>query len=274
MYRNHHREQSAIIHSTIPNVFHPFLHFATLWKDYPSPVVGSFLFVAFLICFTGETENSRTTADLAGTAIFAFTGSLVSFRQFKYIHFWIALPAGVAGGFLTAVGGGTVRTFLLGWGPSNLFWLNNGLYLIAIALGLLLSILWEPKVCTRCEAHWDAADRMALAVFAPLGAEQALRWGMEPTLSLVMTAAFFGFLTGAGGGVLRDLLRLRPPMALFTTYGWIATLGAAFHIALLQAGVPMAWVVSAAIIYFLAESMNRCDWRLRVMMSNPPPTLP
>lgn len=192
-------------------------------------------------------------------------GSLVSFRQFKRISFWIALAAGIAGGFITAVGGGTIRTLLLGLELNNLFWIENHNYLIAIALGLLLAMFWEPKLCACCEVHWDSADRIALAVFAPLGAEKAILLGTEPTLILVMVAASFGFLTGAGGGVFRDILRMQTPMAFFTTYGWTAALGATFHIILLQVGIPMAWVVSAAVIYLLAESTHKRDWRLHII---------
>ena len=169
--------------------------------------------------------------------------------------------AGIVGGFLTAVGGGTVRTFLLGLESHHLFWLTNGGYVVAIVLGLLLVLLSEPKICARCEAHWNAADRMALAVFAPLGAEQALQWKALSPLTLILVAAGFGFLTGAGGGVIRDLLRWRLPMAVLTPYGWIAALGAAFHFTLFQTGVPMAWVVSAMIIYLLAETMHQWDGR-------------
>ena len=265
MYRNPGQERSAEVSSRIIKESRPFLHFTTAWRDYPCPIVGSFLFAAFWMGFAGGIESSRTAADLAGTAIFAFTGCLVCFRQFKPVGLGIALLAGVTGGFLTAVGGGTLRTFLLGLGPDHLFWVDNGRYGIAIGLGLLLATLWEPRICVRCEAHWNAADRMALAVFAPLGAEQALRWGAEPTLTLVLVAAFLGFLTGAGGGVCRDLLRMRPPTALWTPYGWIAALGAAFHLGLLQAGVPMAWVVSAAVIYLFAESTHRWEWRSRAI---------
>lgn len=242
-----------------------FFNFTTTWRDYPSPVVGSFLFVGLWVCFAEGIESTRAAADLAGTAIFAFTGCLVSFRQFKPVHSGAALLAGVTGGFLTAVGGGTLRTFILGLEPRDLFWVDNGLYLLAIVLGSLLALLWEPKICARCEAHWNAADRLALAVFAPLGAEKALLWGTEPTLTLVLVAAFFGFLTGAGGGVCRDLLRRRPPMALWTTYGWIAALGATLHLFLFQAGVPMAWVVSAVVIYLLAEATHRWDWRAHMI---------
>ena len=265
MYRNPGQERSAEVSSRIIKESRPFLHFTTAWRDYPGPVVGSFLFAAVWMGFAGGIESSRTAADLAGTAIFAFTGCLVCFRQFKPVGLGIALLAGITGGFLTAVGGGTLRTLLLGLGPDHLFWVDNGRYGIAIGLGLLLATLWEPRICVRWQAHWNAADRMALAVFAPLGAEQALLWEAEPPLTLILVAAFFGFLTGAGGGVCRDLLRLRLPTALLTTFGWIAALGATFHLFLFQARVPMAWIVSAAVIYLLAESTHQWDWRSRVI---------
>lgn len=247
----------------INNTSRSFLQFAASWRDYPCSIVGGFLFTAFWSCFWGRRgiENSRIAADLAGTAIFAFTGGLVSFRQFKSVSREIALIAGIVGGFLTAVGGGTVRTFLLGLEARHLFWLTNGWYVVAIALGLLLVLLYEPKICVRCEAHWNAADRISLAVFAPLGAEQALHWSASSPPTLILLAASFGFLTGTGGGIIRDLLRWRLPMAVLTPYGWIAALGAAFHFALFQTGVPMAWVVSATVIYLLTEAMHQWDGR-------------
>lgn len=218
MGQNPSQESRATICVRITHAYHSFLRFAAAWRDYPCPIVGGILFAAFWSCFAGggSIEGSRTAADLAGTAIFAFTGGLVSFRQFKSVSGEMALMAGIVGGFLTAVGGGTVRTFLLGLESHHLFWLTNGGYVVAIVLGLLLVLLSEPKICARCEAHWNAADRMALAVFAPLGAEQALQWKALSPLTLILVAAGFGFLTGAGGGVIRDLLRWRLPMAVLT----------------------------------------------------------
>lgn len=236
----------------------------TLWRNCPSLIAGAGLFLALCLCFIwSEIENFRAAADLAGTTIFTFTGSLIGFRQFKHMRIGMAFVTGGISGLITAVGGGTVRTLLLGLDFNDLFWVNNADYLIAIIIGFLLAMLWEPRMCARCEENWNAADRAALAIFAPLGAEKALLLGVQPTSTLVATAALFGFLTGAGGGVLRDILSVRKPMALFTTYGWIAGLGATFHILLLRAEIQMAWVVSATMIYLLAESTHQRDWRLR-----------
>ena len=262
MYQNPGRQRGASIELGSTPELRPFFPFAAAWRDYPCPIVGGLLFAVFWLGFAEGIQDARTAADLAGTAIFAFTGGLVSLRQFKPVHPGIAWVAGGVGGFLTAVGGGTVRTFWLGLDPHHLFWIGDSLYGLAIGLGVLLVWLWEPKICARCAAHWDAADRMALAVFVPLGAEQALLWGGNSTLTLMAVATGFGVLTGAGGGVLRDLLRIRLPMACLTPYGWIAGLGAAFHFALFQTGVPMAWVVSGAAIYLLAEAMHQWDGRV------------
>lgn len=262
MYQSLDRRRDTRIRFSLTSLFRPFFHFAAAWRDYPCPLIGGCLFAVFWLGFAASVRDSRTAADLAGTIIFAFTGGLVSFRQFKPIHQGLAMVTSGVGGFLTAVGGGTVRTFLLGQDPHHLFWIGDCFYVMAIGLGVLLVLLWEPNICVRCEAHWDAADRMALAVFVPLGAEKALLWGASSTLTLMAVAAFFGFLTGAGGGVFRDLLRMRLPMACLTPYGWIAALGAGFHFALFQTGVPMAWIVSGAVIYLLAESMDQWDGRV------------
>ena len=242
-----------------------FSTLTTLWRNCPSLITGACLFLTLCLCFIwwSEIENFRAAADLAGTTIFTFTGSLISFRQFKYTHPKVAFLAGIISGLITAVGGGTIRTLLLGLNFNSLFWVSNSDYLVAMIIGFLLSILWEPRMCVRCEANWNAADRAALAIFAPLGAEKALLLEVQSTITLVTTAALFGFLTGAGGGVFRDILRARKPTALFTTYGWIAWLGATFHILLLRAGIQMAWIVSAIMIYLLAESTHQRDWRLR-----------
>lgn len=241
-----------------------FSTLTTLWRNCPSLITGACLFLALCLCFIWSgIENFRAAADLAGTTIFTFTGSLIGFRQFKHMRIGMAFVAGGISGMITAVGGGTVRTLLLGLDFNDLFWVNNADYLIAMIIGFLLAMFWEPRMCVHCEENWNAADRAALAIFAPLGAEKALLLGVQPTSILVATAALFGFLTGAGGGVLRDILSVRKPMALFTIYGWIAGLGATFHILLLRAGIQMAWIVSAIMIYLLAESTHQRDWRLR-----------
>lgn len=157
MRQNPGQGMSAGVYSVPTKEYRFSVHLPTqcIWRNYPSPVVGAFLFLALWICFAWNGVTSfRAAADLAGTAIFAFTGGLVSFRQFKRVSFWIALVTGITGGFITAVGGGTVRTtLLLGLELNNMFWIENHNYLTAIALGLLLAMFWEPKLCTRCEAH-------------------------------------------------------------------------------------------------------------------------
>ena len=82
MYQNSGQARRARAHSILTQEFRLFPHF-TAWRDYPCPVVGSFLFAAFWMVFAGGIESPRTAADLAGTVIFAFTGGL---RQFSSVQ--------------------------------------------------------------------------------------------------------------------------------------------------------------------------------------------
>lgn len=108
----------------------------TLWRNCPSLITGACLFLALCLCFIWSgIENFRAAADLAGTTIFTFTGSLIGFRQFKHMRIGMAFVAGGISGMITAVGGGTVRTLLLGLDFNDLFWVNNADYLIAMIIG-------------------------------------------------------------------------------------------------------------------------------------------
>lgn len=121
----------------------------TLWRNCPSLITGACLFLALCLCFIwSEIENFRAAADLAGTTIFTFTGSLIGFRQFKHMRIGMAFVAGGISGLITAVGGGTVRTLLLGLDFNDLFWVNNTDYLIAIIIGFLLAMLGTQNVCS------------------------------------------------------------------------------------------------------------------------------
>lgn len=83
---------------------------------------------------------------------------------------------------------------------------------------------------------------------------------LDPTTTY-LHALFYGFLTGAGGGLLRDLTHFRLPAALFTAYGSVAAVGAAIHVPLRWAGVPKSWLLSGLLTYLLAEQTQQIDIR-------------
>jgi uncharacterized membrane protein YeiH len=200
----------------------------------------------------------RDSADLASTFVFGFTGALLTEESFKNQPFVVAAIAAIIGGCLTAVGGGTVRTLIMGL--DHLFWLDTPDYLLAAGLGVSAALLLAKHLSRQSQAHWNAADRMALAVFAPIGADHAFLMNFDPATTY-LHAVFYGFLTGAGGGLLRDLMSLRLPVAIFTAYGCVAALGAAIHVPLQWTGIPGAWLVSGVLTYLLAEHLQAIDFR-------------
>lgn len=137
--------------------------------------------------------------DLLGTAVFAITGVLVGCRRDMDLFGVMVL------GFVTAIGGGTIRDMLLT--GQAVFWAQdlNYLYvcLISIALGLLAL-----KRFHRFEQPLLIMDAIGLATFTIIGVEKTQALEFAPLIAVCM-----GVLTGAGGGVIRDLLSGHAPLS-------------------------------------------------------------
>jgi len=130
--------------------------------------------------------------DLAGTFVFAISGTLSGIRK-QFDFFGAAVI-----GFVTAVGGGTVRDLLLGFSPVG--WMQNVLYLYIILAGIICAILFKRQVM-----KWSKAlflfDTIGIGVFTILGLEKALLVGVEPVYAIIM-----GMCSSVVGGVIRDTL--------------------------------------------------------------------
>ena len=138
--------------------------------------------------------------DLLGTAVFAATGAMVAARRNMDIFGALVLA------FVTAVGGGTIRDAILGSTP--VFWIGDSNYLIIVCLATAITLLgqaWWHKT------HYVVMflDALGLGVFTVIGVEKALSFDVSP-----MPALIIGVLTGAGGGMIRDMLAGRVPMVL------------------------------------------------------------
>ena len=120
-------------------------------------------------------------------------------------------------GFTTAVGGGTVRDFMLGNTP--VFWLRQPQY---IALGVLSSlatffafpILRKGKGLEFTETEQqvlDWADSICLGAFCVVGAMSATKAGLHWLVVPVV-----GMVTSTFGGIIRDLLCRQKPWVCHT----------------------------------------------------------
>ena len=102
---------------------------------------------------------------------------------------------------LTALGGGTLRDLLIDRRP--FFWVQHEEYLLII-VALCAAFAYSPAFHVRA-SRWHRrdvlADALGLALFTLTGVSFALQKGMPP-----FVASLIGVITGAFGGVLRDVV--------------------------------------------------------------------
>jgi uncharacterized membrane protein YeiH len=207
------------------------------------------------------TDSLQSSLDLAGTVVFAFMGAFWGLHGRTCLGLNRVLLAVICG-FLTACGGGTLRTVFMG--QTSVFWWSNPQYLGAVGLGTL-AVMWMGSQRTLLYIQsWEMADHIALGVFVPIGVEHGLRYTTGASILTVLICSIgIGVLTGVGGGLMRDVILRRIPVAIKTPYGAVATLGAALHM-YLDTGIRMngAWVLSGLIIVLLANFWP--SWQVRI----------
>jgi uncharacterized membrane protein YeiH len=138
--------------------------------------------------------------DLFGVAVFAISGALAGIAaQLDLLGILVLASA-------TAVGGGTLRDLLLSRHP--IFWIEDPWPVFSILMATTLTLLWVHLFPVPTSALL-VADAFGLALFAMSGARIAESSGCRAHVIILM-----GTLTGAGGGVVRDLLSAKVPLIL------------------------------------------------------------
>lgn len=136
--------------------------------------------------------------ELAGTFFFAISGTLAVNKQDQD---WFEATFI---GFITAIGGGSLRDILLGSYP--LVWINDINFLYSIFIGVVFSYLFY-KVLIRLKRTFLLFDTLGIALFSIIGAEKALAFGVRPEIAAIM-----GMFTAVMGGVIRDTLTNEIPV--------------------------------------------------------------
>lgn len=244
------------------------------WSGYNTPGRKSPCESIFPSCVT-ENENTLQASDHFSTTLFAFGGTSTAFRYFACSTLYLMIPIGFICAFLTAVGGGTVCSLLVGQtqlGNMDSFsWWHHKTYIYCSLAGAVLAFLLHVDMSEKATRVFDVSDRLALAVFAPMGVSRAFWYfGEDAPLSagLVLLSFAFGGITAAGGGFIRDCLLLRTPFAISTPYGLVPALGGVVHLLLhhCTSGSRHIWLASSTIIFALSLSWKK--W-LRFRVPNP-----
>ncbi len=136
-----------------------------------------------------------------GTIAFAISGAIVAMEE-EYDIFGVYLL-----GVVTAFGGGAIRNLLIGV-PVSALWEQEMFFQIAL-VSITIMFLFPQRLLRHWPLWGNFFDAIGLAAFAIQGALFAVKLNLP--LSAAIVAAV---LTGAGGGIVRDLLASRKPTVL------------------------------------------------------------
>ena len=138
-----------------------------------------------------------TFIEILGTLAFAISGiRLASAKRFDWFGAYVV-------GFTTAIGGGTLRDLMLSLTP---FWMHDSSYLVVTAFALGIVVVYG-RYLIRLNNTFFIFDAIGLGLFTVVGVEKTLGAGFPLWVAVIM-----GTITGAAGGVLRDILINEEPL--------------------------------------------------------------
>ncbi len=191
--------------------------------------------------------------DLFGVAVFAASGTLAGAAAQLDLLGVLVLAS------ITAIGGGTIRDVLLGKHP--IFWIKDSGPIYAIFAGTVATLIWIHYRPVPLNAL-IVADALGLALFAISGAQVAEKAKCTPLIVVLM-----GTMTGAGGGVLRDLLTAKVPLIFRQDiYASAAIAGILVYLALRAIKTPTGTAFAAGFITVAGTRFAAIayEWRLPV----------
>lgn len=136
--------------------------------------------------------------ELVGTYFFALSGSL-AVRDVEHDWFGASFT-----GFITAIGGGTLRDVMLGSYP--LVWIADTGFLYAVFAGILTTMFFF-RYLVSLRRTLSLFDTLGISVFTVVGVEKALNLGVVPEVAVIM-----GIFSAVMGGVIRDTLTNTTPI--------------------------------------------------------------
>ena len=100
-------------------------------------------------------------------------------------------------GFITAVGGGTLRDLLMRVEP---FWMSDPFYIVTTGLAILGVGLFGRRFISG-QITWFIFDTISISLFMLIGVQKAIIYGYNSWWCAIM----LGVITAVFGGILRDI---------------------------------------------------------------------
>jgi uncharacterized membrane protein YeiH len=158
---------------------------------------------------------------------------------------------------VTAVGGGTLRSILIGDLPIPFF--REYSYLVVCALATtIVYFCYSPL--QKLKKPIIFFDAIGLGIFMALGVSIALQKNIAPWASLII-----GVITASFGGVMRDVLSARIPLIFRSEfYATACLIGGGIYFLLQYVEVHHSWILAATIISVFTVRMLgvKYSWKL------------
>lgn len=136
-------------------------------------------------------------ADLMGTMVFAISGALAAMR-----HNIDVFGAGFTG-FVTAIGGGSLRDMFLNLRP---VWVDDGNYLIAILIGIIIALSFT-RALYNLSKTLTLFDALGIGLFTVVGVQKSIDYESTAAATVIL-----GMFSAVMGGVIRDTLMNETPL--------------------------------------------------------------
>lgn len=194
-----------------------------------------------------------TLFDLAGTFVFALSGATAGVRRRLDLFGVLVLS------FAAAAAGGILRDVLIGALPP--VGIRDWTYPATASVAALI-VFFRYSLIDRLKHPVQVFDAAGLALFAVLGTQKALLFGMNP-----LAAAMLGVLSGIGGGMARDIMLTQIPTVLRAeVYAVAALAGAAVVVAGDLLDLPPHWgMIAGGLLCFVLRVLAiRHNWQIAI----------
>ncbi len=194
--------------------------------------------------------NILYVIDLIGVMVFSISGALTAVDK-KLDFFGVTVV-----GFITALGGGTLRDVLLGYTPVG--WMSDFMYLIMIGTGILISLIFR-NIVQKLRRTFFLFDTIGIAVFTVLGLQKALTIDVHPVIAIMM-----GMVSAVFGGVIRDVICNEIPLIFRKEiYAFLCILGGVVHVILQHyLDQTLNILITVTLIASLRVFAVRFKWKL------------
>lgn len=174
-----------------------------------------------------------------GTFAFAISGAMTAMRK-NFDPFGVIII-----GFVTAVGGGTVRDILLT--DVDVFWLVEPAFVYSIIAGSIFAMIFRKKLDILAKSLL-LFDTIGLGLYTIIG----LEIGLHSNLSM-MSCVILGTITGSFGGVLRDILVNEIPVIFHKEiYATVSIAGGLLYFVLKYFGVQEPVLQIVPVVFIIA----------------------